>query len=350
MQVNVARLRRADCSGPGIHRRRCGRGFSYVGPSGVRVKDPVILARIRSLAIPPAWSDVWICPYPMGHIQATGLDSRGRRQYRYHDGWRQLRDVEKFDHMLALARVLPRLRRSCARYLTKPGLSRERVLAGAVRLLDLGFFRVGGEGYMEENETYGLATIEKRHVRVSDGMVTFDYPAKGGQRRIQSVAEPAVVALITELKKRRGGGRPLLVYRSGREWIDVRSEDINAFIKDLTGSDFTAKEFRTWSATVLAAVALAVSEGATSTTSRKRAVRRAVTEVGHYLGNTPAVARRSYVDPRVVDRYTAGETIGSVLSGLGHGVSPGEPSIQGAVEKAVLTLIEDQDDTTSEAA
>lgn len=244
--------------------------------------------------------------------------------------------------MLELARALPQLRKSCARYLADEGLSRERVLSGAVRLLDLGFFRIGSEEYVDDNDTYGLATLEKRHARVSDRLVTFDYPAKGGQRRVQSVAEPSVVELITELKRRRGRGRSLLVYREAGRWVDVRSQDINSFIKGLTGANFTAKEFRTWSATVLAAVALAVSDGATSATARKRAVRRAVDEVGHYLGNTAAVARRSYVDPRIVDRYMAGDTVASVFARLGSTVPLGEPSTQGAVEKAVLKLLDAQ--------
>jgi DNA topoisomerase IB len=208
--------------------------------------------------------------------------------------------------------------------------------------LDLGFFRIGGEEYLQENDSFGLATIEKRHVRISDQMVTFDYRAKGGQRRVQSVAEPALVALVTELKQRRGGGRALLVYREDDEWIDVRTEDINAYIRETTGGDFTAKEFRTWTGTVLAAVALAVSDAATSTAARRRAVRRAVEEVGHYLGNTGAVARRSYVDPRIVDGYFDGQTIEAALTRLGIGIAAGEPSTQGAVEKAVLNLLASQ--------
>jgi DNA topoisomerase IB len=205
--------------------------------------------------------------------------------------------------------------------------------------LDLGFFRIGGEQYLEENDSFGLATIEKRHVRVSEQLVTFDYRAKGGQRRVQSVAEPALVALVGELKRRRSGGRALLVYRDDGEWIDVRTEDINAYIREITGGDFTAKEFRTWSGTVLAAVALAVSDAAASAAARRRAVRRAVEEVGHYLGNTGAVARRSYVDPRIVDEYFDGQTIEAALAKLGTGVSAGEPSTQGAIERAVLNLL-----------
>jgi DNA topoisomerase I len=293
-------------------------------------------------AIPPAWTDVWICPYPMGHIQAVGTDAAGRRQYRYHDMWRTRRDQEKFDHMLEFARCLPAMRKVLHRHLRQDGLTRERVLACATRLLDLGFFRIGTEGYAEQNQTYGLATIQRRHVHVRDGLVTFDYAAKGGKRRIQSIVDPDVCAVVEELKRPRRGHPELLAWRNGRRWVDARSADINDYVKEVTGDEFTAKDFRTWNATVLAAVALAVSsEAATSKTARKRAEPRAIKEVAHYLGNTPAVCRASYVDPRVIDRYRAGITIDDALHRLGADVSFGQLSTQGAVERAVLDLLDD---------
>jgi DNA topoisomerase IB len=338
----MPRLRRADCSTTGIRRIRRGRGFSYVDEAtGETIADPDTLARIRALTIPPAWENVWICPWPNGHIQAVGTDARGRKQYRYHDRWREHRDREKFDRMLDFARALPRLRETAARQLRHRQPTRERVLAGAVRLLDRGFFRIGGEEYAEENETYGLATIQKRHVRLGPGnVIEFDYPAKGGQRRLQSLVDPQVYELVGELKRRRGGGSDLLAYKDGGRWHDVQSADVNAYIKRVTGGDFTAKDFRTWSATVLAAVAVAVSgRAAASPTARKRAVARAVHEVAHYLGNTPAVCRASYIDPRVFDAYTAGVTIGDALDALGD-VDLGEPAIQGAVEAAVVDLLD----------
>jgi DNA topoisomerase I len=342
------RLHRVDCSAPGISRRRAGRGFVYLDPSGVRVTDPEVLDRARALVIPPAWTDVWICTDPWGHIQATGLDARGRRQYRYHDVWRERRDREKFDHMLEFARALPRLRRSAAEHLTYEGLPRERVLACAARLLDLGFFRIGTEGYAEENQTYGLATIHKRHVKLEPpSTVNFDYMAKGSKRRIQSVVDPEVYAVVEALKRRRGGAKPeLLAWQRGREWVDVRSGDINVYIKDVTGGDFSAKDFRTWNATVLAAVALAVSTGASSPTARKRAVARAMQEVAHYLGNTPAVCRSSYVDPRVVDHYLGGSTIAPALElalvdAPAEAAAAGTLLTQGPIEEAVLDLLED---------
>jgi DNA topoisomerase IB len=346
------RLRRADCTGPGIRRRRAGRGFTYVDADGQRVTDPEVLDRIKALVIPPAWEDVWICPDPRGHIQATGVDARGRKQYRYHDLWRQRRDREKFEHMLAFAGALPRMRRRVASDLAQEGMTRERVLACATRLLDLGFFRIGTEGYAEENQTYGLATMHKSHVRLLEGgVVTFDYVAKSGKRRIQSVVDPEVYAVVEVLKRRRGGKPELLAWKRGRTWVDVKSGDINDYVKEVMGGEFTAKDFRTWNATLLAAVALAVSSRASSPTARKRAVTRAVKEVAHYLGNTPAVCRSSYIDPRVLDRYRAGETIAAALDGLAATTGDGTGTLltQGAVEQALLSLLDDDDEQQAAA-
>ena len=338
----MPRLRRADCSGPGIIRRRRGRGFEYLDERGERIEDAEVLGRIRELVIPPAWKNVWICPYPFGHIQAVGTDVAGRRQYVYHRRWRERRDQEKFDEMISFARALPRVREQTAKNLRRRNVTRDRVLSGAVRLLDRGFFRIGTEDYAEQNQTYGLATMERRHVTLGDGhLLTFDYVAKGGKRRVQSIVDPELYRLIETLKRRRGSPQ-LLAYRNGR-WVDVRSDEINEYIKELTGEDFSAKDFRTWSATVIAAVALAVSGRAAATpTARKRAMARAVKEVAHYLGNTPAVCRASYIDPRVFDRYQDGLTIGGALDQLGEDVDLGQPSFQGAVEEAVLDLLEEE--------
>jgi len=342
----MTRLRRADCSEPGIGRRRAGRGFTYFDSSGARVTDAVVLDRARALVIPPAWADVWICADPRGHIQATGVDARGRKQYRYHDLWRLRRDREKFEHMLDFARALPKVRHLAAEHLAEEAMTHDRVLASAARLLDLGFFRIGTEGYVEENQTYGLATIHKRHVRLEPpSTVTFDYMAKGSKRRIQSVVDREVYVVVDALKRRRGGTPELLAWRRGRSWVDVRSTDINAYIKEVTGGDFSAKDFRTWNATVLAGVALAVSTGAASTTGRKRAVARAMQEVAHYLGNTPAVCRSSYVDPRIVDRYLDGATIAPALE-VAMIEAPADPAeagtllTQGPIEEAVIHLLD----------
>jgi DNA topoisomerase-1 len=338
--MGSARLRRVDCSGPGITRRRRGRGFVFVDEDGERIDDPEVLARINELAIPPAWEDVWVCPYPMGHLQATGVDARGRKQYIYHPKWRERRDAQKFESMTDFARSLPAMRERVTEDLESDWLSRRQVLACSVRLLDRGFFRVGGEDYAVENETYGLATMRKEHVRLAGGTITFDYPAKSGQRRVQSIVDGAVHDIVAALKRRRGGEPELLAYKEGTRWRDIKSADINAYVKDVTGGDYSAKDFRTWNATVLAAVALAVSGPAAtmSKTARKRAKVRAVKEVAHYLGNTPAVCRASYIDPRIFDRFDAGLTIGGVLPVVAEEADM--DSLHGPVEEAVLDLID----------
>jgi DNA topoisomerase-1 len=340
----MARLRRVDCSGPGIIRRKRGRGFEYVlADTGERVSDTATISRIRDLVIPPAWTEVWICPIENGHIQAVGTDAAGRKQYLYHEKWRRRRDQEKFVRMLEFARRLPTLRSVAAEHLVLDGTPRERVLACAARLLDLGFFRIGTESYAEQNQTYGLATMQKKHVKLNGDLVTFDYKSKSGLRRVQSIVDPAVFKVVSLLKRRRGGSPELLAYKNGRAWIDVKSTDINDYLKEVMVGDFSSKDFRTWNATVLAAVAMAISgEAASSPTARKRAITRAVKEVAHYLGNTPAVCRSSYIDPRVFDRYRSGWTISGAMGAIGENVSFGEPSVQGAIEEAVIDLLEDR--------
>ena len=342
------RLRRADCSSPGLTRRKHGKGFTYLDSDGERVTDPEDIERIAELGIPPAWKDVWICADTLGHLQATGVDAAGRKQYLYHSQWRTRRDSEKFDDMTRFARALPQLREHVDGQLNgTEELTRDRVLACAVRLLDRGFFRVGSEQYAAENESYGLATMRKEHVTLDPehcGMV-FDYTAKSGKRRIQGVVDPAAFDVVAALKRRRGGGPELLAFKNGRSWSDVRSPDINEYLKEATGDDFSAKDFRTWAATMLAAIGLAVAGDAASTkTGRKRAVARAVKEVSHYLGNTPAVCRASYIDPRVIDAYNGGLVITGVLGELADTVAPGElPIHQPVVEQAVLDLIDERE-------
>jgi DNA topoisomerase-1 len=337
----TSRLRRVDCAGPGITRRRRGRGFEYVDESGERIAEEEVIERIRSLAIPPAWADVWICADPMGHIQATGLDDAGRKQYRYHDLWRERRDRAKFDSMVDFARALPKLRKQVEKDLRRRVISRERVLACAVRLLDRGFFRIGGEDYAEENETYGVATMRKRHVTVRGDTVDFDYEAKGGARRMQVIGDAGVARLVRRLKARRGGGYELLAYKEERGWRDVRSEDINEYLKGASGHEHSAKDFRTWNATVLAAVVLAVQardDPPETSAGRNRAKRIAVKEVARFLGNTPAVCRASYIDPRVFDRFDGGLAISGVFERLPD--DPADwPEVQGPIERAVLDLI-----------
>lgn len=328
-------LRRVRCTTPGISRRRHGRGFAYTHPNGQPVRDRATLDRIRALAVPPAWKDVWVCPDERGHLQAVGTDAAGRKQYVYHEEWRARRDRQKFERVVRLARGLPRMRRVCDRHLSSRGLTRERALAGAVRLLDLGFFRIGSEAYAEENGSFGLATLRRSHVDVRGDEVRFDFAAKGGKRRVQAITDPDLAKLTTALKRRTGGGRELLGYREGRAWRDVRSEDINAYLKELGGEELTAKDFRTWHATVLTAALLASHEGTlTSVTSRTKVVSAVVKQVAEALGNTPAVCRASYIDPRVIDRFLNGETIA-----LPRGRDLRDDRIRAAVETEVLALL-----------
>ena len=312
-----------------------------------------MIERIRELAIPPAWQDVWICPYPMGHIQATGTDAAGRKQYRYHDRWRERRDREKFESMVRFAQSLPKLRERVAGDLALEGMPKDKALACAVRLMDRGFFRIGSEDYAEENDTYGIATMGKRHVTVADDEITFDYEAKGRQRRIQAIGDPVAAEVVHALKKRRGGGEELLAYKANGRWSDVRSPDINEYVKAAAGAEFSAKDFRTWGGTVLAARALAVSaviaaEGTKS--ARKRAKTRAIKEVAGSLGNTPAVARTSYIDPRIFDRFDGGLTISGVLPEVGED-GAGRAHAQRVVEEGVLDLLaRDRDSSAVEKA
>jgi DNA topoisomerase I len=303
------RLRRSDSSAAGIHRIKRGRGFSFEDPAGTTITDEETLQRIRDLVIPPAWREVWICPDPLGHIQATGYDDAGRKQYRYHDRWDRRRATRKYTVMREFAAALPKLRRAVRRDIELDGMPRERALATAVRLLDLGFFRIGGEEYAEANESYGLATMRREHVHREGEEIVFDFPAKSGQHRVQAIGDAAAIAALERMRRRRGGPDDLLAWKDGRRWRDIRSGDINDYIQAAIGPEFSAKDFRTWSGTVLAAAALSGEERPASDSAAKRTINRAVKTVAAALGNTPAVCRRSYIDPRVLDRYRDGETI-----------------------------------------
>jgi DNA topoisomerase I len=291
---------------------------------------------------------VWLCPDPFGHLQATGVDAAGRRQYLYHQRWRERRDHEKFERMVTFAEALPGLRRRVVRTLRADGEpTRERVLAAAVRLLDVGMFRVGGEQYAEEDSGVGLATVRKEHVRVHGDAVEFDYPGKGGVRRVQVIEDPVTIELIQALRRRRGGPDELLAYRERRRWHDVRSDDINEYLKEQLGEEFSAKDFRTWNATVMAAVALAGNErDATSQAARKRAINESVRAVADLLGNTPAVARRSYIDPRVFDRYLSGWTIAGALERIPD-LDVADDRARMRVERGVVDLLAENTDSSA---
>lgn len=343
-------LARVDPAAPGWSRRRRGRGFSYYDERGEPLTDSGALARIRALAIPPAWREVWISPVEEGHIQAVGTDDAGRRQYRYHEEWRRARDREKHQRVLALGRRLPRVRREVAHRLAERGLGPRRVLAAAVRMLDVGVFRAGGEEYApscEDDEgSFGLATLRREHVRLRGGKVLIDYVAKGGIPRTVQLHDPLLHRVVTSLLRRRGGGEELLAYRDGRGWRDVRTSDLNDAVKALAGRRFTCKDLRTWNATVFAAVALAVqaAQGVPDTPrSRTRLVAAAMREVADHLGNTPAVARASYVDPRLIEQFEQGRTVLPALRRLNPTqLSPPDLSdddTRAAMEAAVIRLL-----------
>jgi DNA topoisomerase IB len=295
------------------------------------------------LAIPPAWSDVWICLDEAGHLQAAGTDAAGRRQYLYHPEWRRRRDRGKFARIETFAERLPALREQVNVDLAGTHLTRERVLACSVRMLDRGLFRVGTEDYTTKNGSFGLATLRKEHVTVGRNAASFDFVAKAGVRQVREVADPQILPVLRALKRRRDGGPELLAWREDGRWIDVRSNDVNAYLKETAGEEFSAKDFRTWHGTVLAAVALASREPPASATAAKRAVSAAIKEVAGQLGNTPAVCRASYVDPRVIDRFVEGVVIG---------VPPaaGQEPLQPAIEAAVLELLQGMGPSTRAAA
>jgi DNA topoisomerase-1 len=335
----VPRLRTVSPRDPGWTRRRAGKGFIYLDRDGQRLSEEDA-ERCKLLVIPPAWQQVWICPVPNGHIQAVGTDDAGRRQYLYHEEWRRKRDQSKHDRVLEVAAKLPLARRRVAKHLRLPGMPYERALGTAFRMLDLGFFRVGGEAYAEANQSYGLATIHKEHVSLEGRSVVFDYIAKSGKERFISLGDELVRASVQLLLERDGGGPELLAYQTeDGEWKDVGSTDINTYVKQVVGGEVSAKDFRTWHGTVIAAVALArANDKATTASARKRAVSAAMKEVSVYLGNTPTVARASYVDPRLVDLFNDGATITPSLVGKNADLSDG--ATHGKVEKAVLALLQ----------
>ena len=331
----MPRLRTVSPSTKGLTRRRAGRGFVYLDHDGVRVTDADVLDRIRSLAIPPAWKDVWICPFPNGHIQAVGTDDAGRRQYLYHQQWRIKRDKMKFDRVLRAAEKLPAVRRAITRDLGLEGMPLERADAVAVRLLDLGYFRIGSDVYADTNGSFGLTTLERRHVRKQRDRLLFKFTGKSGIEHSIEIDDPEVLVALDSLRRRRGGTERLLAYQERRRWRDLDSSAVNTYLNGLL-EEITAKDFRTWHATVLAAAALAASaEPGNTKASQRRAVRAAVEEVAQYLGNTPTIAKNSYIDPRVIDLYENGTTIDPTI--LTRHRSPA--TRQRALEKAVLEML-----------
>ena len=332
-----AGLRYVTDDGPGIRRRRAGKRFHYVDTDGRRITDPDRVAWFDRLAIPPAWIDVWICPIRRGHIQATGRDARGRKQYRYHPRWRDVRDEAKFGRLVEFARALPRIRRRTERDLRRRGLSREKVLALVVRLLEETLIRVGNEEYARENRSYGLSTLRDRHVRVNGETLRFSFRGKGGKDHEVGIRDRRLARLVRQCQEIPG--QELFQYydADGRR-VAVTSGDVNDYLREISGEAFTAKDFRTWAGTVAASMALQEYLEIDDDAGRKKAVVRAIEEVAEQLGNTPSVCRACYVHPEVVERYLDGTMVDALARrarGVGRGVHALRPE-----EAAVLGLLQ----------
>jgi DNA topoisomerase-1 len=302
------RLRHSNATGRGYRRVAAGTGFSYRDLDGSTLPPGPVRDRLESIGIPPAWTDVWIAPFENGHIQATGLDVVGRRQYIYHPEWRERKDRVKFDRALQLAESLPAARRLVTMDLRSDGVTRQRVLAAAFRMLDSGSLRVGSERYTNENGSHGLATLLCAHVHVRKDRLKLSFPAKSGKTWESEIVDEDLAALVRVLK-RRGGNARLLAYKDGRTWHPLTSADINGYVKERTGSDFTAKDFRTLRGTAAAAVGLAQGGPQKTVAARKGVISNAIQDAAAVLGNTPSIARKSYVDPRLLDHFSSGETI-----------------------------------------
>jgi DNA topoisomerase-1 len=319
--ARAAGLRYSTDAKPGITRKRAGRGFSYRRPDRDLVHDAALLARIRALAIPPAWTDVWICPDPAGHLQATGRDARGRKQYRYHERWRTGRDDAKFERLIDFARVLPRIRKRCDADLATPGLSREKVLAAVVRFLETTLIRVGNDEYARLNRSFGLTTLKRRHATVTGAKVRFRFRGKSGRQHEVGIRDRRLAAVVRRCQDLPGQELFQYVGDDG-EPHDVASDDVNDYLREISGIDITAKDFRTWAGTVLAYRALRALAPGTDDRSSRRNVVEAVRFTSDRLGNTPAVARRSYVHPAILEAYMDGSIGGALLEAAEEQADP----------------------------
>ena len=336
--VRAVGLRYVADDMPGIRRRRAGRAFSYRDAEGRPIKDRTELARIKRLVIPPAWSDVWICPDGRGHLQATGRDARGRKQYRYHPDWRALRDAAKFDRMLAFARALPRLRARVAEDQARRGLPREKVLATVVRLLEITLIRVGNQEYARDNRSYGLTTMRDRHVDFAGAEVIFEYRGKGGRLHRTSLRDRRLARIVRSCQEIPGQQLFQYIDEEGRRQA-IDSADVNAYLQEVAGETFTAKDFRTWAGTVLASLALSEFESFDTEATAKRNVTRAIEQVAAQLGNTVAVCRKSYIHPEVVECYLDGSLLG-LLQGRVERVLREDLAGLRSEEAAVLALLQ----------
>ena len=334
----MPRLRRTSPDQPGWTRRRSGSGFTYLDEHGVRLDADGVL-RCKELVIPPAWKDVWITPFVNGHLQAVGTDDAGRRQYLYHPDWRTSRDAIKFDRIIEFGKAMSKVRERVLIDLGTEGMSLEQACAVAVRLLDLGYFRIGNDVYTDTNGSFGLTTMRKDHVTKKGGIITFAFVGKSGVEHSIAIDDEPVIAVLDVMRRRRGGGEELLAYKQGKQWRDLNSGHVNDYVREVAGMDATAKDFRTWHATVIASAVLAqTDEPGETQASRKRAVSGAMKEVSEFLGNTPTLARSSYVDPRVVKAYERGRTIATTT----RRAFATSDERQAALERATLKLLRER--------
>jgi DNA topoisomerase I len=312
--AEAAGLRYVSDTQPGIRRKKSGKGFSYIGTDGKTIRDAKEVARIRSLAIPPAYTDVWICPNPNGHIQATGRDARGRKQYRYHSKWREVRDETKFGRMLAFSEVLPKIRKQVERDLARDGLPREKVLATVVRLLECTRIRVGNDEYAKANRSYGLTTLRDRHVEISGSSLRFEFKGKSGKTHTVSLNDRRLARIVQRCQALPG--EDLFQYVDDDEVRQaIGSGDVNDYIREISGQEFTAKDFRTWAGTLLAVAALSEVGGFTTQRQAKSNVLRAIDHVAEQLNNTRAVCRKYYVHPAIFETYLAGTMVAALKNG-----------------------------------
>ena len=338
-----AGLRYATDTRPGITRRRSGRGFAYRDADGATIRDRDTIERVRGLAIPPAWSDVWICPWPNGHLQASGRDARGRKQYRYHAAWQRRRGTDKFDRMLAFAEALPGIRRRCDADLATRGLPRAKVLATVVRLLELTLIRVGNDEYARLNRSFGLTTLRDRHARIDGPAVRFRFRGKSGRAHEVGLRDRRLAGVIRRCQELPGQELFQYVDADG-EVRNVASDDVNAYIRDAAGGDFTAKDFRTWAGTVLAYRALKALQPGSGERDARRNVVEAMRQTADQLGNTPAVARGSYVHPAVLEAYLAGSIRGALVQAAEEQSTPptgATPAEEAAVRALLRQRLED---------
>lgn len=335
--VEQAKLRYVSDLEPGLGRKRVGKGFSYLGLDGKRITDKETRKRLESLVIPPAWQDVWICPDEHGHIQATGRDERGRKQYLYHPEWHRVRDTAKFDRMLGFGKLLPRIRRRVQKDLSLPGLPKDKVLAAVVKLLETTLIRVGNTTYAKENGSYGLTTIRKKHAHVSGQTVTFDFTGKSGKEWDIELKDKKIAKIVQKCEE-LPGYELFKYFDEAGELQDLESGDVNTYLKDVTGEDISAKDFRTWAGTVLATFTLTGLEPSQTKTQATKNVTAAIKEVSQKLGNTPAVCRRSYVHPDVIDCYLDGSLMG--LAEVREAVSSSLAKGLRIEEMAVLRFLE----------